>query len=105
MIQQSLLHFDLQYEGNPPGLPDLVIASNGGVVPGVRTPPGLTVDGLHSELFTASAAGIDLYGISMYEGRLHIEHHAHTPAPERAIEAIHALLCAIESDDDDWMAE
>lgn len=104
LIQQSILHFDLQYEGNPPGLPDVVIASNGGVLPSMPTPPGLRVDGVYSELFTASAAGIDLYAISVFDDRLHIEHHAHTPAPERAIDAIHALLCSVD-DDSDWMAE
>jgi Phthiocerol/phthiodiolone dimycocerosyl transferase C-terminus len=41
VIQQSLLHFQLQYEGNPPWLPDVVMITDGGEMPPVRTPPGL----------------------------------------------------------------
>lgn len=104
VIQQSLLHFDLQYEGNPPGLPDVVIATDGGTIPGLRTPQNLTVDGVQSELLTASSAGVDLYAFVTFADQLLIERHAHTPEPERSIEAIRSLLCSIPSDDD-WMAE
>ena len=104
VTQQSLLHFNLQYAGTPPGLPDIVMASDGGTVPGLRTPPDVMVAGVQSELFNATSAGVDMYAFLVFSGQLHIEHHAHAPAPDRTIEAIHALLCAIPSDDD-WMSE
>ncbi len=100
-----MLHFNLQYEGSPPGLPDLVMATDGGTVPALRTPPDVTVASLQSELFTASAAGVDLYTFSVYSGRLQIEHHAHAPAPDGTMAAIHSLLCSVASDDDDWLSE
>ena len=104
ITQQSLLHFDLQYEGSPPGLPDPVMATDGGTVPSLRTPPNVIVTSLQSELFTASAAGVDLYAFSVYSGQLQIEHHAHTPAPDGTIAAIHSMLCSTASDDD-WLSE
>ena len=33
VIQQSLLHFSPQYVGNPPGLPDVVMFTDNGIVP------------------------------------------------------------------------
>lgn len=105
VTQQSLLHVTLQYEGSPPGLPDPVMATDGGTVPTLRTPPDVTVASLQSELFTASAAGVDLYTFSVYSGRLQIEHHAHAPAPDGTMAAIHSLLCSVASDDDDWLSE
>jgi hypothetical protein len=104
VIQQSLLHFNLQYAGTPPGLPDLVIATYSGSVPAIRTPPNLSFDGLQTELHTASAAGVDMYTSWILGDRLQIDHHSHSPAPERTIEAIRALLCALSSEDD-WMTE
>ena len=44
VIQQSFLHFGRQYQGNPPGLPDVVMATDGGELPPLRTPPDLTVE-------------------------------------------------------------
>ena len=38
VIQQSLLHFSPQYVGNPPGLPDVVMFTDNGLVPPIRTP-------------------------------------------------------------------
>jgi hypothetical protein len=104
VIQQSLLHFGLQYGGSPPGLPELVMASDGGAVPAVPTPPNLTVDGLRTELHSASAAGVDLYATLTFGDRLQIMHHSHSPRPERTIEVIHSLLCSVSSEDD-WMSE
>jgi len=104
LIQQSLLHFNLQYAGSPPGLPDIVMASDGGSVPVVPTPPNLTAEGMRTELHTASAAGVDLYAIMTFADRLQIMHHSHSPRPERTIEVIHSLLCGIASEDD-WMSE
>lgn len=101
---QSLLHFDLQYEGSPPGLPDIVMATDGGTVPPLRTPPDVTAVSMRSELFTASSAGVDLYTFSVFSGQLQIEHHAHAPAPDGTMEAIRSQLCSMPSDDD-WMSE
>jgi hypothetical protein len=107
VIQQSLLHFNLQYGGTPPGLPDVVMVTEGGVVPEVRTPAGLSVDALHTEFHTASAAGVDLYATSIYAGRLQVEHLSHSPQPERSLATIHSLLgsVAADDDDDDWQSE
>src|SRR5208283_728567 len=104
VIQQSLLHFDLQYGGSPPGLPEVVMATDGGSIPAVPTPPNLTVDALQTELDTASAAGVDLYATVTFEDRLQIEHHSHSPHPERTIEVMHSLLGGI-APGDDWMSE
>ena len=104
VTQQSLLHFSLQYEGGPDGLPDIVMATDGGTIPALRTPPDVQVTGIQTELFTASSAGVDLYAFSVFSGQLQIEHHAHAPAPDATIEAIQALLTSIASDDD-WMSE
>ena len=104
VIQQSLLHFNLQYAGTPPGLPDLVIATYSGSVPAMRTPPNLSFDGLQTELYTASGAGVDMYTSWILRDRLQIDHHSHLPAPERTIEAIRPLLCALASEGD-WMTE
>jgi phenolphthiocerol/phthiocerol/phthiodiolone dimycocerosyl transferase len=107
VIQQSLLHFNLQYAGTPPGLPDLVIATYSGSVPDMPTPPSLTLDALQTELHTASEAGVDLYTSWILGDRLQIDHHSHSPAPERTIEAACALLCALPSlcPVDDWISE
>lgn len=108
VIQQSLLHFNLQYGGTPPGLPDVVMVTEGGVVPEIRTPPGLALDGMRTEFHTASAAGVDLYTTSILAGRLQIEHLSHSPEPERPLHKVHALLSSVggaAADEDDWMAE
>jgi hypothetical protein len=106
VIQQSLLHFNLQYGGTPPGLPDVVMVTEGGVVPEVRTPAGLRVDALHTEFHTASAAGVDLYATSIYAGCLQVEHLSHSPQPERTLATIHSLLGSVAADDDDdWQSE
>lgn len=95
VIQQSRLHFSPQYVGNPPGLPDVVVLSNNGLVPPVRTPPGVEVTTTHGELYFAVSAGIDIYFTQIFAGQLNIEYHSHGPEPERSVEAIRALLCGI----------
>lgn len=95
VIQQSRLHFSPQYVGNPPGLPDVVVLSNNGLVPPVRTPPGVEVTTTHGELYFAVSAGIDIYFTQIFNGQLNIEYHSHGPAPERSVEAIRALLAGI----------
>lgn len=95
VIQQSRLHFSPQYVGNPPGLPDVVVLSNNGLVPPVRTPPGVEVTTTHGELYFAVSAGIDIYFTQIFSGQLNIEYHSHGPQPERSVEAIRALLGGI----------
>jgi hypothetical protein len=95
VIQQSRLHFSPQYVGNPPGLPDVVVLSNNGLVPPVRTPPGTEVTATHGELYFAVSAGIDIYFTQIFNGQLNIEYHSHGPAPEKSVEAIRSLLCSI----------
>jgi phenolphthiocerol/phthiocerol/phthiodiolone dimycocerosyl transferase len=95
VIQQSLLHFSPQYIGNPPGLPDVVMLTDNGVVPPVRTPANVELTACHGELFFAVNAGIDMYTSKIFAGQMCIEHHSHAPAPERPLETIRSLLNAI----------
>ena len=83
VIQQSRLHFSPQYVGNPPGLPDVVMHSDNGLVPPVRTPPDLEVTGTHGELYFAVSAGIEIYFTQIFAGQLNVEYHSHGPAPEK----------------------
>jgi hypothetical protein len=95
VIQQSMLHFSPQYVGNPPGLPDVVMLTDNGLVPNVRTPPGVELTACHGELYFAVDAGIDMYTSKLFAGQLMIEHHSHAEAPEKSIEAIKSLLISI----------
>lgn len=95
VIQQSLLHFSPQYVGNPPGLPDVVMMTDNGIVPPMRTPPGVDMVAVFGELFFQVGAGIDMYTSKIFNGQLMIEYHTHSAAPEKPIEKIHSLLCAI----------
>jgi hypothetical protein len=104
VIQQSLLHFNLHYTGSPPGLPELVMASHMGALPSPRTPPNVSLDGVQIDLYSANAAGVDFYVSLMVGDQLQIEHLSHTPGPERTIEAVYSLLCAVPSEND-WMTE
>lgn len=95
VVQQSLLHYSPQYVGNLPGLPDIVMLTDGGMVPPVRMPPDLDLIATHDELFFAVNAGIDMYLSNVFAGQLVVEYHTHAPAPEKTIEEIHSLLCTI----------
>jgi len=95
VVQQSLLHSSPQYVGNLPGLPDLVMLTDGGMAPPVRTPPDLEIIATHDELFFAVSAGIDMYLSNIFAGQLVIEYHTHAPRPEKSIETIHSLLRVI----------
>jgi hypothetical protein len=95
VIQQSRLHFSPQYVGNAPGLPDVVLLSDDGLIPPVRTPPDLEVISTHGELYFAVSAGIEIYITQIFAGHLNVEYHSHGPAPERSIESIRSLLCEI----------
>lgn len=95
VIQQSRLHFSPQYVGNPPGLPDVVVLSNNGLVPPMRTPPGVTVTATHGELYFAVSAGIDIYFTQIFAGQLNIEYHSHGPEPDKSVQTIRATLLDI----------
>ncbi|BDX34625.1 phthiocerol/phthiodiolone dimycocerosyl transferase [Mycobacterium antarcticum] len=98
VIQQSFLHFGSQYQGNPPGLPDVVMTTDGGELPALRTPPGLTVEQYDVEvLFASASAGVDMYTSAMYDGRVVIGYHSHGPEPERHVREIHDLLADVPS--------
>lgn len=92
VIQQSFLHFSPQYVGNPPGLPDVVMLTDNGIVPPMPTPPDLTLAGSHGELYFAVGAGIEIYTSKIFAGHLEIEYHSHGPEPEKRIAAIESLL-------------
>jgi len=92
VIQQSFLHFSPQYVGNPPGLPDVVMFTDNGIVPPMPTPPGVSFTGSHGELYFAVGAGIEIYTSKIFAERLMIEYHSHGPEPENRIAAIESLL-------------
>jgi phenolphthiocerol/phthiocerol/phthiodiolone dimycocerosyl transferase len=95
VIQQSRLHFSPQYVGNAPGMPDVVLLSDNGLVPPLRTPPGVEVTATHGELYFAVSAGIEIYFTQIYAEQLNVEYHSHGPEPEKSLEAIRALLTAV----------
>jgi phenolphthiocerol/phthiocerol/phthiodiolone dimycocerosyl transferase len=95
VVQQSLLHYSPQYVGNLPGLPDIVMLTDGGMVPPVRMPPGVELTATHDELFFAVSAGIDMYLSNVFAGQLVVEYHTHASAPEKTIEEIRSLLRTI----------
>jgi hypothetical protein len=97
VIQQSLLHFQIQYAGNPPGLPDVIMMTQGGELPPVRTPTGLAVEEFNTEVLFASASVIDMYSCCTYDGQLLIEYHTHAAGQQRYIAEIRDVLAAIPS--------
>lgn len=105
VIQQSAMHFNLQYQGTPPGLPPVVLCTDTGTIPPLRTPPGMELDDFQSELWFPTRAPVDLYSCGTFAGRLFIEHHAHLPGREKPLQAIHALLCSLLSEEDSWVVE
>jgi hypothetical protein len=105
VIQQSALHFNLQYQGTPAGLPPVVLCTDTGTIPPLRTPPDMELDDFASELWFPTRAPVDLYSCGSFAGRLFIEHHAHLPGREKPLEAIHSLLCALLSEEDSWVVE
>ncbi len=101
VIQQSLLHFNP--EEVDLGLPTIVLCTDMGTMPDLPTPPGLEVEGFRTEVHRASL-GVDLYGVGMFKDRLGIELHTQANQPQRSIDTIHSLLCAVPMDDS-WMAD
>ena len=98
VIQQSFLHFGEQYQGNPPGLPDVVMATDGGKLPPLRTPRDLVVEQYGLELlFASTSAGVDMYSAGTFDGRLMVSYHSHGPEPERYVAEIHKILAGVPS--------
>lgn len=95
VIQQSFLHFSPQYVGNPPGLPDVVMFTDNGIVPPIPTPSGVQLTGSHGEFYFAVGSGIEIYTSKIFADRLMIEYHTHGPEPEKRIGAIESLLIGI----------
>ncbi|KRE33148.1 acyltransferase [Mycobacterium sp. Soil538] len=95
VIQQSFLHFSPQYVGNPPGLPDVVMFTDNGIVPPLRTPPDMEVASSHGEFYFAVGAGIEIYTSKIFNGALMIEYHSHGPDRDKSIAAIEAQLLRI----------
>jgi hypothetical protein len=104
VIQQSPLHFSLQYQGSPPGLPPVVLCTDAGSIPALRTPEGMELDDFSSELHFPTRAPVDIYSCGTFADRLFIEHHAHLPGREKSLEAIHSLLCSLTGEDS-WAME
>jgi phenolphthiocerol/phthiocerol/phthiodiolone dimycocerosyl transferase len=102
VIQQALLHW------NPDelnlGLPNLVLCTDAGEMPAVRTPPNLEVAGFETELYRTSLGGVDLYGIYTFDDELIIEHFTETTEPQRITDMMHSLLCGVPSEYG-WIAE
>jgi hypothetical protein len=94
VVQQSLLHFNLQYEGTLPGLADIVLSTNIGNVAAMPTPPDLEVVGFQSQFHRASSAVIDIYGFGVVAGELLLEHHVDAAAPQRSLELVLSMLRA-----------
>ncbi len=95
VVQQSLLHFNLQYEGNVPGLADVVLSTNiGNIASAMPMPPDLEIVNLESQFHRASSAVIDVYGFGVVAGELILEHHVDADAPERPLELVLELLRA-----------
>jgi phenolphthiocerol/phthiocerol/phthiodiolone dimycocerosyl transferase len=95
VVQQSLLHFNLQYEGNVPGLADVVLSTNiGNIASAMPMPPGLEIVGLESQFHRASSAVIDVYGFGVVAGELILEHHVDAADPGRPLELVLSLLRA-----------
>ncbi len=95
VIQQSFLHFSPQYVGNPPGLPDVVMFTDNGIVPPMRMPPGMELSASHGELYFAVSSGIEIYTSKIFAGQLMIEYHSHGPEPEKSVNTIDTILRGI----------
>lgn len=93
VVQQSMLHFSLQYE-EIPGLPDVVLVTNFGNVSTIRTPPELKLVDFESQFHRMSSGVIDIYSFGIVTGHLMIEHHVQSAAPERSLELVLSLLRA-----------
>ncbi|OBH88804.1 acyltransferase [Mycobacterium sp. E2733] len=93
VIQQAMLHFNLQYEGALPGLADAVVSTNIGSLSAIPM-PGLEPVSFHSEFFRSSSAVIDVYSFGVVAGELLVEHHVQASTPEQSLELILSQLRA-----------
>ena len=84
--------FTPQYDGNPPGLPDVVMMTDNGIIPPMRTPSDIELVAVHGELHFQVAGGIEMYTSKIFAGQLMVEYHTHGPEPERSIAAVEQLL-------------
>lgn len=104
VIQQSALHFNLQYQGTPAGLPPVVLCTDTGTIPPLRVPDEIELEDFQSELYFPTRAPVDLYSVGTFADRLFIEHHAHLPGREKPLETIHSRLCSLVGEDS-WAME
>ena len=102
VIQQSALHFNLQYEGIRPGCHRLPVHGHR-FDPHRAHTPGLSWR-LSGRILLSRPAPLDLYSCGMSGDRLFIEHHAHAPARKESLEAIRSLLCSVPAEDS-WVME
>lgn len=98
IIQQSQLHFTLEYGVESLGLPDILLCTNLGTVPSVRTPPGMQIVDWRTEHYRKSLAVNDVYSVGIFDDHLLIEHHVHAPDPGRSVDMILARLRALAHD-------
>jgi hypothetical protein len=92
IIQQSQLHFTLEYGVESLGLPDIVLLTNLGRVPSVRTPPGVDIVDWRTEHYRKSLAVNDVYSVGIFDDHLLIEHHVHSSDPGRSVGLILSRL-------------
>jgi hypothetical protein len=104
LIQQSSLHFSLNYEGSLPGLPPFVMCTDVGSIPGLRTPEGIEINDVGGEFHFAAHAPVDLYSCWTFAGQLYIERHSNLPGHEKSLDAVHSLLCSAPAEDS-WIME
>ena len=72
------------------------MATDGGDLPPLPTPPDLVVEEYDLEvLFASTSAGVDMYSTGTYDGRLLVSYHSHGPELERYVAEIHKLLTAV----------
>jgi hypothetical protein len=98
VIQQSQLHFTLEYGFEALGLPDIVLCTNLGRVPAIRTPENVHVEDWRTEHYRTSVAVVEVYSIGIFDEQLLVEHHVHSPSPQSSVDLIlsqlRVLACA-----------
>jgi hypothetical protein len=104
LIQQSSMHFSVQYQGALPGLPPFVMCTDAGSIPAVRTPDQMELVDFQSELHFPTRAPVDIYSCGVFADRLFVEHHSHFPGREKSLELVHSKLCSL-SEEDSWVME
>ncbi len=95
IIQQSQLHFTLEYGLESLGLPDILLCTNLGRVPAIRTPPGVEVVDWRTEHYRNTLFVVDVYSVAILAEQLVLEHHVHSPDPGRSVDLILSQLRAL----------